>query len=85
MPVLSAYIRHLWTLPNASRRKRVGVEPTWDRLAAPPGFEVRTPHRGTLLFHINCSNDLIQAQVRTKLHRPPVRATSWPHVLSAAR
>ena len=27
-------------------RKRVGVEPTKDRLAAPPGFEVRTPHRG---------------------------------------
>src|SRR5262244_2694212 len=27
-------------------RKRMGVEPTKDRLAAPPGFEVRTPHRG---------------------------------------
>src|SRR5215472_17846835 len=27
-------------------RKRMGVEPTRDRLAAPPGFEVRTPHRG---------------------------------------
>lgn len=27
-------------------RKRVGVEPTKDRLAAPPGFEVRTSHRG---------------------------------------
>ena len=27
-------------------RKREGVEPTRDRLAAPPGFEVRTPHRG---------------------------------------
>ena len=27
-------------------RKRVGVEPTRDRLTAPPGFEVRTPHRG---------------------------------------
>src|SRR5436190_22379941 len=27
-------------------RKRVGVEPTKDRLTAPPGFEVRTPHRG---------------------------------------
>lgn len=27
-------------------RKRMGVEPTQDRLAAPPGFEVRTPHRG---------------------------------------
>lgn len=24
----------------------MGVEPTKDRLAAPPGFEVRTPHRG---------------------------------------
>src|SRR5499427_7956339 len=27
-------------------RKRMGVESTKDRLAAPPGFEVRTPHRG---------------------------------------
>src|SRR5690606_24859724 len=27
-------------------RKRVGVEPTKDRLAALPGFEVRTSHRG---------------------------------------
>src|SRR5262249_16913147 len=27
-------------------RKRVGVEPTKDRLTASPGFEVRTPHRG---------------------------------------
>ena len=26
-------------------RKRVGVEPTKDRLTAPPGFEVRTHHR----------------------------------------
>jgi hypothetical protein len=32
-------------------RKRVGVEPTKDRLAALPGFEVRTPHRGTHLLH----------------------------------
>ena len=24
----------------------MGVEPTRDRLTAPPGFEVRTPHRG---------------------------------------
>lgn len=23
----------------------MGVEPTWDRLTAPPGFEVRSPHR----------------------------------------
>ena len=29
-------------------RKRVGVEPTRDRLAAPPGFEDRTPHRGAI-------------------------------------
>src|SRR5690606_26756972 len=27
-------------------RKRVGVEPTKDRLTAPPVFEVRTPHQG---------------------------------------
>src|SRR5215471_2410049 len=29
-----------------NRRKRVGVEPTKDRPAALPGFEVRTPHQG---------------------------------------
>ena len=37
-------------------RKRVGVEPTKDRLTAPPGFEVRTPHRGrfsSMVMHIN--------------------------------
>jgi hypothetical protein len=28
------------------RRKGMGVEPTKDRPTAPPGFEVRTPHRG---------------------------------------
>ena len=28
----------------------MGVEPTKDRLAAPPGFEVRTSHRGTHLL-----------------------------------
>src|SRR5262245_52632137 len=26
-------------------RRRMGVEPTRDRLTAPPGFEVRSPHR----------------------------------------
>ena len=31
-------------------RKSVGVEPTWDRMAAPPDFADRTPHRGTILF-----------------------------------
>ena len=41
------------TLVNAGERvrtenwrKRVGVEPTKDRQAALPGFEVRTPHQG---------------------------------------
>ena len=29
-------------------RKRVGVEPTKDRLSAPSGFEVRTSHRGRI-------------------------------------
>ncbi len=37
--ITSAFSRRCW-------RRRVGVEPTWDRLAAPLGFEVRTPHRG---------------------------------------
>ena len=31
-------------------RKRIGVEPTKDCQAAPPGFEVRTSHRGANLF-----------------------------------
>jgi hypothetical protein len=34
------------SLPRRSWRKRAGVEPTKDRLAALPGFEVRTPHQG---------------------------------------
>ena len=32
----------------------MGVEPTKDRLAAPPGFEVRTPHRGRFPSSICC-------------------------------
>ncbi len=39
----SGAARHAW-------RKRVGVEPTKNRLAALPGFEVRTSHRGAFLF-----------------------------------
>src|SRR5262247_4559068 len=35
-------------------RKRMGVEPTKDRLAAPPGFEVRTPHRGRFSSLYRC-------------------------------
>src|SRR5262249_26896661 len=35
-------------------RKRMGVEPTKDRLAAPPRFEVRTPHRGRFSSLIRC-------------------------------
>src|SRR5262249_52159126 len=35
-------------------RKRMGVEPTKGRLAAPPGFEVRTPHRGRFSSLIRC-------------------------------
>src|SRR4051794_21285012 len=37
------WTRSWWT---RSWRKRVGVEPTKDRLAALSGFEVRPPHRG---------------------------------------
>src|SRR5262245_8529053 len=33
----------------------MGVEPTKDRLAAPPGFEVRTPHRGRFSSWIRCA------------------------------
>src|SRR5262245_7492808 len=33
----------------------MGVEPTKDRLAAPPGFEVRTSHRGRFPPLISCS------------------------------
>jgi hypothetical protein len=32
-------------MPRENWRKRVGVEPTKDRQAAPTGFEVRPPHR----------------------------------------
>lgn len=32
-------------LSDVFRRKREGVEPSWDRLAAPSEPEVRTPHR----------------------------------------
>src|SRR3984893_12759033 len=39
-------------------RKRMGVEPTKDRLAAPPGFEVRTPHRGRFSSLIRCRRRL---------------------------
>jgi hypothetical protein len=38
-------------LVYAKWRKRVGVEPTKDRLTTLTGFEVRPPHRGTHLFH----------------------------------
>ena len=38
--------------PPGTRRKRVGVEPTRDRMATPAGFEDRPPHRGTISsFH----------------------------------
>ena len=42
--------RAVTTAFDAGWRKRVGVEPTKNRLAALPGFEVRTPHRGTFLL-----------------------------------
>src|ERR1700677_4430463 len=46
-------------------RKRVGVEPTRDRLAAPHGFEVRAPHRGrfssTLVAGLTRRTEQIQA------------------------
>src|SRR6202453_2181614 len=46
-------------------RKRVGVEPTRDRLAAPHGFEVRAPHRGrfssTLVAGLTRPSEQIQA------------------------
>src|SRR5215467_3212093 len=35
----------------------MGVEPTKDRLAAPPGFEVRTPHRGRFSSLIRTSRE----------------------------
>src|SRR6185312_14836544 len=36
-------------------RKREGVEPTKDRLAVLPGFEVRTPHRGRFSSRTVCA------------------------------
>ncbi len=46
LAVLLGFIGQCWTLQEGSWRKRVGVEPTKDRLTAPAGFEVRPPHRG---------------------------------------
>src|SRR5581483_5725915 len=37
-PCSSWHLGRVW-------RRRMGVEPTRDRLTAPPGFEVRSPHR----------------------------------------
>ena len=39
-------------------RKRVGVEPTKDRLTAPPGFEVRTHHRMRISSKLCIPKDL---------------------------
>jgi hypothetical protein len=50
-------------------RKRVGVEPTKDRLTAPPGFEVRTPHRGRFSsnsFHIKYLVHVVDANKRER-------------------
>ena len=41
----------------------MGVEPTKDRLAAPPGFEVRTPHRGRFSSSF--------ATIASRTDRPP--------------
>src|SRR6185503_16284096 len=38
LPASSGDLARVW-------RRRMGVEPTRDRLTAPPGFEVRSPHR----------------------------------------
>ena len=42
----------------------MGVEPTRDRLTAPPGFEVRTPHRGRF-------SSIAQAGRRAEQVEPP--------------
>jgi hypothetical protein len=50
-------------------RKRVGVEPTKDRLTAPPGFEVRTPHQGRFSSTVKQFSDVARIARRTKRHR----------------
>ena len=45
----------------------MGVEPTWDRRAAPPGFADRTPHRGTILL---LSRSAIEDQPRIASEMP---------------
>ena len=51
----------------------MGVEPTWDRLTAPPGFEDRSPHRGTPLFRSARGNA-----------GPPPQVGAVPGILAAA-
>jgi hypothetical protein len=57
-------------------RKRMGVEPTKDRLAAPPGFEVRTPHRGRLSSNRSNINHYTALARRTNSGR----RVAWPQV-----
>jgi hypothetical protein len=54
----------------------MGVEPTKDRLAAPPGFEVRTPHRGRLSSNRSNINHYTALAGRTNSGRRVV----WPQV-----
>lgn len=64
---------------STAGRKRVGVEPTKNRLAALPGFEVRTSHRGAFLLHgmpIERSRTSPNMECRGPLSRPPGRAPS---------
>src|SRR5262245_1397010 len=54
-------------------RKREGVEPTKDRLAAPPGFEVRTPHRGRFSSMTCCRSRLV-GRAAVEIEAVPVQA-----------
>src|SRR5215813_10317599 len=70
-------------------RKRMGVEPTKDRLAAPPGFEVRTPHRGRFSSLIRWrSRRCVRAgaeQVEPVLVHPPQVAAPERHAVAVEK
>ena len=70
--------RHYWTALEQSWRKRVGVEPTRDRLATPAGFEDRPPHRGTTSSVAAIHRRVLTARSTGAPH--PARAGHGHHV-----
>lgn len=60
----------------------MGVEPTKDRLAALPGFEVRTPHRGRCSSNHRCRAGFISADATKQIETVLV---DTPQVAAADR